>query len=262
MNLDPSEVVWNEVVFSLAKDVEKIVMSLFGKPEAGKTVGTNVSGDVTKYVDKISEDLVLERLKVLGINIVSEEVGLIDAGSDYTALVDPIDGSYNFVAGIPIFAFSFALFRREKPVYAALYEFVTENYYEAIPGHGAFLNGTPIKVSPAPPERAAVSFYTRGKGIGLIQRVKRIRVLGAIAVEMAYLAKGTLQGVVDIRNYVRPTDVAAGTVIVREAGGIVVDETRRDVKLTLSAEDKMNLIAASDWELLKIILEEVNSDGG
>ena len=258
---DPSEMAWNEVVFSMAKDVEKIVMPLFGKPEAGKTVGTNVSGDVTKYVDKVSEDLVLERLKVLGVNVVSEEVGLIDAGSDYTAVVDPIDGSYNFAAGIPIFAFSFALFQKERPVYAALYEFITKNYYEAIPGHGAFLNGKPIKVYPTPPERAAVSFYTRGKGIGLIQRVKRIRVLGAIAVEMVYLAKGTLQGVVDVRNYVRPTDVAAGTVIAREAGGIVVDETGKDLELTLSAEDKMNLIAASDRELLKIILEEVGSVG-
>ncbi|EEB74433.1 bifunctional fructose-bisphosphatase/inositol-phosphate phosphatase [Thermococcus sp. AM4] len=258
---DPSAVMWNEVVFSLAKDVEKAVMPIFGKPKAGKTVGTNVSGDVTKYVDKVAEEMVLERLKVLGINVVSEEVGSIDVGSDYTAVVDPIDGSYNFAAGIPIFAFSFALFRKEKPVYAALYEFATGNYYEAIPGNGAFLNGRPIKVQRVPASRAAISFYTRGRGVGLIGRVKRIRVLGAIAVELAYLARGTLQGVVDIRNYVRPTDVAAGVVLVREAGGVVVDDTGKEVSVHLSAEEKMNLIAASDRELLEIILEEVN-DGG
>ncbi len=258
---DPSEVMWNEVVFSLAKDIEKIVMPIFGKPEAGKDVGTNVSGDVTKYVDKIAEDKAVERLKALGINIVSEEVGFVDLGSEYTAVVDPIDGSYNFTAGIPIFAFSFALFRKKKPVYAALYEFATRNYYEAIPGEGAFMNGEPIRVRPLPHAKAAVSFYTRERGVGLIRRVKRVRVLGAIAVEMAYLARGTLQGVVDIRNYVRPTDVAAGTLLVREAGGKVVDEDGKDITVHLSAEEKMNLIAASDGELLRVILEEVNSDG-
>jgi len=258
---DPSEVMWKQVIFSLAKDLEKVVMPIFGKPEAGRDVGTNVSGDVTKYVDKVAEDVVLERLKGLGVNIVSEEIGFVDLGSEYTAVVDPIDGSYNFTAGIPIFAFSFALFQREKPVYAALYEFATENYYEAIPGKGAFLNGEPIRVRPLPPAKAAVSFYTRGRGVGLIRRVKRVRVLGAIAVEMAYLARGTLQGVVDVRNYVRPTDVAAGTLLVREAGGKVVDEAGKDIKIHLSAEEKMNIIAVSDEELLKLILEEVNSDG-
>lgn len=252
------DVQWNGIVFSLAKDVGKAVMPIFGKPKAGENVGTNVSGDVTKYVDKVSEELVLERLKPLGINVVSEEIGFLDNGSDYTAVVDPIDGSYNFAAGIPIFAFSFALFRGRKPVYAALYEPVTGNYYEAVPGEGAYMNGEPINVKPKPPEKAALSFYTRGRGTGLIKRVKRVRVLGAIAVELAYLARGTLQGVVDIRNYVRPTDIAAGTIIAREAGALVVDEMGRELKVKLSAEEKMNMIAASDEKLLEIILEEVN----
>ncbi|ASJ02983.1 fructose-1,6-bisphosphatase [Thermococcus profundus] len=251
------EVRWNEVVFSLAKDVERAVMPLFGKPKAGEVVGTNVSGDVTDYVDRVSEDIVLERLRPLGINVVSEEIGFIDNGSDYTAVVDPIDGSYNFTAGIPIFAFSFALFKGEKPVYGALYEFSTGNYYEAVPGKGAYMNGEPIRVQPKPPEKAALSFYTRGRGIGIIRRVKRVRVLGAIAVELAYLAKGALQGVVDVRNYVRPTDIAAGTMIAREAGAIVVDDTGKDLKIRLSAEEKMNLVAASDQRTLDIILEEV-----
>jgi myo-inositol-1(or 4)-monophosphatase len=248
---------WNEVVYSLAKDIEGLVKPLFGTPEGGRSVGTNVSGDVTKYVDKVAEETAIERLKPLGINIVSEEVGFIDQGSEYTAVIDPIDGSYNFSVGIPIFAFSFALFRKEKPVYSALYEFMAGRYYEAIPGEGAYLNGSPIHVSPSEPKKAAVSFYTRGAGTGLIGRVKRVRVLGAIAVELAYLARGALQAVVDARNYVRPTDVAAGVLLVREAGGIVTDERGKELKVHLSAEENMNIVAAADETLLRIILEEL-----
>ncbi|WP_010478517.1 bifunctional fructose-bisphosphatase/inositol-phosphate phosphatase [Thermococcus zilligii] len=250
---------WKEVVFSLARDVERAVMPLFGKPEGGKEVGKNVSGDVTKYVDRVAEDIVVERLKPLGINIVSEEIGLIDQGSDLTAVVDPIDGSYNFSSGIPVFALSFALFKGKRPVYSAIYEFLPGNYYEAIPGHGAYLNGRGINVVPGEPEKAAISFYTLGRGLGIIGRVKRIRVLGAIAVEMAYLARGSLQAVVDLRNYLRPTDVLAGTLLVREAGGIVVDESGREFNPSLSAEEKVNVVASSDKRLLKIILEGIKN---
>lgn len=121
---------WNEVAIEMAKEVEKVVMPLFGTPKAGETVGTNVSGDVTKYVDKVAEEIVLSRLQPLGVNIVSEEIGVIDSGSDYTVVIDPIDGSYNFAAGIPIFAFSFAVFEGKKPRYGAIYEFVTGHFYE------------------------------------------------------------------------------------------------------------------------------------
>ncbi|ASJ09579.1 fructose-1,6-bisphosphatase [Thermococcus siculi] len=250
---------WNELARELAGEVEKVVMPLFGTSKAGETVGTNVSGDVTKYVDKVAEDLVVRRLSSLGVNIVSEEIGFIDNGSDYTAVVDPIDGSYNFAAGIPIFAFSFAVFRGKKPVYGAIYEFVPKHFYEAIPGEGAFMNGRRIHVREPERGKEALSFYTRGRCTGLIEKVKRVRVLGAIAVELTYLAKGALDGVLDIRNYVRPTDIAAGVLIAREAGAIVTDERGREFEVHLSATEKTNVIAVNDEYLLKLILEELEN---
>ncbi len=253
------EIAWNEIARGLASDVEKVVMPLFGTPQAGRDMGTNVSGDVTKYVDKVAEDLVIERLKPLGINIVSEEVGFIDNGSDYTVVVDPIDGSYNFAAGIPIFAFSFAVFRGKRPVYGSIYEFVPKHFYEAIPGEGAFMNGKRIHVRKPERGKEALSFYTRGRCTGLIKRVKRVRVLGAIAVELTYLAKGALDGVLDIRNYVRPTDIAAGVLIAREAGAIVTDERGRELEVHLSATEQTNVIAVNDEYLLKMILEELEN---
>jgi len=254
------DIPWSEVAFDLAKNIEKAVMPLFGKPEAARVIGTNVSGDTTEYVDKVSEDLVISRLNKLGVNVVSEEAGFIDNGSDYTVVVDPIDGSYNFTSGIPVFGFSFAVFKAKKPVYGAIYEFLPGHFYEAVPGRGAFMNGEPIHVRTPERGKEALSFYTRGRCTNLIRRVKRVRVLGAIAVELTYLAKGAIDGVLDIRSYVRPTDIAAGVLIAREAGAVVTDERGRELQVKLSATEKTNIIATNDRYLLEIILEELENE--
>ena len=108
------EIAWNEIAFGIAKDIEKEVIPLFGTKKAAEIVGENVSGDTTEYVDRVSENIALSRLNALGVNVVSEEIGFVDNGSDYTVVIDPIDGSYNFVSGIPIFAFSFAVFQGKR----------------------------------------------------------------------------------------------------------------------------------------------------
>ncbi|WP_335755167.1 hypothetical protein [Thermococcus sp. P6] len=90
-----------------------------------------------------------------------------------------------------------------------IYEFITRDAYEGIPGEGAYLNGRKIHVRPLNERLIALDLYTRGRGSGILTKIKRTRLLGAVAVELAYLAKGSIDGVVDIRNYVRPTDIAA-----------------------------------------------------
>ncbi|WP_048152156.1 bifunctional fructose-bisphosphatase/inositol-phosphate phosphatase [Palaeococcus ferrophilus] len=251
---------WNEISLELAKEVEKAVMPLFGTKKAARTVGRSPSGDVTKFVDSVAENVILNRLSPLGVNIVSEEVGTITGESEYTVVVDPIDGSYNFVSGIPIFAFSFAVFKNENPLYGMIYEFVTGNVYEAIAGEGAYLNGERIRVRKAEEGKYALSFYTRGWGLELIKRVKRTRVLGAVALELAYLARGAIDGVLDIRNYVRPTDIAAGVLIAREAGAIVMDTEGKELRFSLSAEEKGNIIAVNDERVLKVVLDSLKQN--
>ncbi len=252
---------WESIGKELASEIKRKVMPLFGTRKAGEVMGKNVSGDVTEYVDRVSEDVIIERLRPLGVNVVSEEMGEISTGSDVTVVVDPIDGSFNFTHGIPIFAFSMAVFRREEPVYGMICELITGRTYEAFRGGGAFMDGKPIYVRPCEPKKAAVSFYTRGRGMDIINRVKRIRVLGAIAVELSYLAAGSLQAVADVRNYVRPTDVAAGVLIAREAGAIVTDARGHDLKIKLKASDRMNVIASSSRELHELIMRTIGGPG-
>jgi len=248
---------WREIALSIAKDIEKAIIPLFGMEKAGEIIRQNASGDTTEYVDKVSEDVIVSRLKPLGVNIVSEESGFINANSEFTVVVDPVDGSYNFVHGIPIFGFSMAVYRGKKPEYGMIYEFITGNTYEAIRDAGAFLNGKRISVSPSLPGRETISLYSRSDVSRIIGKVKRIRVLGAIAVELAYLARGSLNGVMDVRNYVRPTDVAAGVLLVKEAGGIIVDGEGKELNFELDPKVKLNIVAASDETLLKKLLEDL-----
>ncbi|CAB49202.1 bifunctional fructose-bisphosphatase/inositol-phosphate phosphatase [Pyrococcus abyssi] len=244
---------WRKIALDIINDFDQNVMPLFGDARAGETVGISPSGDETKVVDKVAENVVVSKFKALGVNIVSEEMGVIEQGSEYTVLIDPLDGSYNFISGIPFFALSVAIFKGEEPVYAFIYEPVVKKLYEGIPGQGAYLNGQRIKVRKLG-EKPSISFYTRGKGIELLNHVKRTRTLGAIALELAYLARGALDGVVDIRNYLRPTDIAAGVIIAKEAGALVKDSNGDEIEVSFSATDKVNLVAVNDEELLKMVL--------
>ncbi|AAL82138.1 fructose-1,6-bisphosphatase [Pyrococcus furiosus DSM 3638] len=245
---------WREVAIDIISDFETTIMPFFGNPDGGKLVKISPSGDETKLVDKLAEDLILSRITELGVNVVSEEVGVIDNESEYTVIVDPLDGSYNFIAGIPFFALSLAVFKKDKPIYAIIYEPMTERFFEGIPGEGAFLNGKRIKVRKTPDEKPSISFYSRGKGHEIVKHVKRTRTLGAIALELAYLAMGALDGVVDVRKYVRPTDIAAGTIIAKEAGALIKDSAGKDIDISFNATDRLDVIAVNSEELLKTIL--------
>ncbi|AEF95627.1 bifunctional fructose-bisphosphatase/inositol-phosphate phosphatase [Methanotorris igneus] len=248
---------WNEIALKIAKDIEKEIMPLFGKEEASKFIGFSPSGDQTKLVDKKAEDIVLKHLLPLDVNIVSEESGNINKESEYTVVIDPVDGSYNFINGIPICGFSFAVFKKDEPIYTMIYEFVTKNVYEGIPKRGAYLNGEKIKVRPLKLESISLSFYGNQR-INHIKNVKRVRILGAIAIELAYMAKGSLDGIVDIRRYIRPTDIVAGVVIAKEAGAIITDENGEELKFSLSATERLNVIAVNSKELLDIVLESIH----
>jgi myo-inositol-1(or 4)-monophosphatase len=247
---------WGKIALTIAKEIEKVIMPLFGKDEAKTLVGRNPSGDETKLVDKKAEDIIMKHLSKLDINIVSEEFGILDRGSEYTAVVDPLDGSYNFVNGIPFFCFSIAIFVKEMPFYGMIYEFLRKNAYEGIIGKGAYLNRETIKIDKSR-KSPTINFYTLGKGLKILNKVRRVRVLGAVALELAYLAKGATDGVVDVRNHIRPTDIAAGIIIAKEAGAIICDEKGKELKFKLNATDRINFIAVKDEKILDLIISNI-----
>ncbi|ACV24179.1 bifunctional fructose-bisphosphatase/inositol-phosphate phosphatase [Methanocaldococcus fervens] len=248
---------WDEIGKKIAKEIEKEIMSYYGRKDKSYIVGKSPSGDKTEIFDKISEDIALKYLKPLNVNVVSEELGIINNESEWTVVIDPIDGSFNFINGIPFFAFCFGVFKNNKPYYGLTYEFLTKSFYEAYKGKGAYLNGKKIKVKDFNPEDITISYYPNKKMDleKLRNKIKRVRIFGAFGLEMCYVAKGSLDAIFDVRPKVRAVDIASSYIICKEAGALITDKDGNELKFELNATDRINVIVANSKEMLDIILE-------
>lgn len=162
--------------------------------------------------------------------IVAEESGQHRGTSGFVWYVDPVDGTTNFIHGIPLYAVSIGVFASREPVCGVIALPALSELYEAESGKGAYLNGKPIRVSsvaalsdavvmPASP-RFTDSIATDDLPLAkLIQRVGKVRILGSVAVECCWVARGLGEGGIFYQQ--KPWDVAAGVVLIREAGGTV-----------------------------------------
>ena len=146
-----------------------------------------------------------------------------------TFVVDPIDGTLNFMRGRNCSAVSIALLKNKTPVYGVIYNPYADEMFTAERGRGAFLNGKPIRVSAVPLENAMVAFGTSPydadlsqktmKAAGLfLQRAGDLRRSGSAALDLCDVACGRADVFFELR--LRPWDVAAGSLIVTEAGGV------------------------------------------
>ena len=149
-------------------------------------------------------------------------------------VIDPIDGTEEFIAGIPEFAISIALVVEGTPAIGVLHNPATAELFYAETGGGAFCNGTPIHCSPCRPLKQAsmlVSQTEHRKGLlaGLIPLVAEIQYIGSVTYKLARLAAGTG----DLYVTVRPKnewDFCAGDLILREAGGVLWDQAGQTIR--------------------------------
>ncbi|HEY7666629.1 MAG TPA: inositol monophosphatase family protein [Actinomycetota bacterium] len=195
------------------------------------------SGDYVTAVDRASEAAIVRLLAEAtpGIPVVGEEGG--GRSGDQYWLVDPLDGTTNFLHGFPVVAVSVALVRDGAPVAGAVHAPFLGDTYRAAVGSGAWrvaADGTrsPIEVSRRPVERAIVGTgfpfrrkdlldrYLRTMGAALA-RFEDLRRPGAAALDLAWVASGVFDGFFELS--LAPWDVAAGAVLIAEAGGVVTD---------------------------------------
>jgi myo-inositol-1(or 4)-monophosphatase len=184
----------------------------------------------------------LERARP-GYSFLGEEGGLQE-GSDRTHcwIVDPLDGTLNFLHGIPHFAVSIALQREKALVAGVIYNPITDELFTAERGKGAFLNEHRIRVTGRArladaviacalphPSRGDVAL-ARNEHNAVQDRIAGLRRFGAAALDLAWVATGRFDAYWE--RGLSPWDTAAGIVLVREAGGFVTDAEGRDISLS------------------------------
>lgn len=219
--------------------------------------------DYVSEVDKKAEQIIINTiLKAFpDHNILGEEEGNIDNGSDFTWIIDPLDGTTNYLHGHPQYSISIAVKHQDKITHAAIFDPNRNDIYTAELGKGARLNNWRIRVSTT--ANLADSLLATGfptYDMSLLDKYMPIfkemllstsgqRRAGSAALDLAYVAAGMVDGFWEFN--LKPWDIAAGYLLVKEAGGLVCDFNGGQEML-----DSGNIIAANPKlvsPILKII---------
>ncbi|WP_462170415.1 inositol-1-monophosphatase [Pseudoalteromonas xiamenensis] len=213
-----------KVILRACEDLSKVEASQKG------------SNDFVTNVDKDAEAVIRETILKAYPNhsIVGEELGQIEGtDADYLWVIDPLDGTTNFIKGIPHFAVSIALKVKGRVEQAVVYDPVRSELFTASRGQGAQLNSKRLRVSNANDLSGTVlatGFPFKNKHHmdayldafkALFVHTADIRRAGSAALDMAYVAAGRVDGFYEIG--LKPWDTAAGELLVKEAGGMITD---------------------------------------
>ena len=193
-------------------------------------------GDYVSQADHRAEEIVFNELSKArpGYGFLMEERGAVEGSDDqHRWIVDPLDGTTNFLHGIPMFAVSFGLERQGVLVAGVIYNPAMDELYTAERGGGAFVNDRRMRVA----ARRQLSASVVGTGIPHLGRghhgqalidmknvmgeVSGVRRFGAASLDLAWVAAGRVDGFWE--DYLSPWDMAAGVLMIREAGGFVSD---------------------------------------
>jgi myo-inositol-1(or 4)-monophosphatase len=222
-----------EVLITAAREAGKIILHYFNgvfKIDHKDSINNLVTEVDTEAETKIIEVI---RARFPSHTIISEEVGELIKPSDYQWLIDPIDGTVNFAHGIPICCVSIGLLHKNELILGAVFNPMMNEFFFAEKGKGATLNGEPIKVSTKNEFKTAclVTGFpykwpaNREHPIKVFERIVLegvpVRRLGSAAIDLCWVACGRFDGFWEYNLH--SWDVAAGYLIVQEAGGRITD---------------------------------------
>ncbi|HHH79480.1 MAG TPA: hypothetical protein ENL13_01090 [Thermoplasmatales archaeon] len=227
----------------------------------GKKIGIGADGTPTEYIDKIAEDIAIKRIKdsKVAINILSEEAGFLDFGGEYTLVIDPIDGTRNAVRGIPFYATSLALGKNtlNSIEYGLVVNIPTGDIYMAEKGEGAYLNNHRI-FTPQHVSGKTLSSIVLGESgdrrMKNLPYTDNVRSFGVASLEMCLVAHGAVDSFMCLKKHLRVTDIAAATLIVREAHGVVVNREKKQLDMPCDILERTSVVAAVNNEVITRLL--------
>jgi myo-inositol-1(or 4)-monophosphatase len=215
----------------IAREAGALLMGYFRQRVAVEYKG---EADLVTVADRASETLIRDRIRSQwpSHDILGEEGGLVDTGSDYRWYVDPLDGTTNFAHGFPVFCVSMGLEHKGKLIAGVVYDPTRDEMFTAEAGGGAFLNQQPIhvsKIAKLNESLIATGFpsHKRHKNPNIFfyhqitLRTHGVRRAGSAALDLCSVAAGRLEGFWEFN--LNPWDTAAGVLIVEEAGGKATD---------------------------------------
>lgn len=219
----------------IATSVGRFIRQELGRVE-GQQIETKSLNSLVSYVDKQAEEQLVEALRALlpasGF-LTEEETVATDTSQNLRWIIDPLDGTTNFLHQVPVFSISIALQQAGEIVLGVVYEINRQECFYAWKGGGAFLNGHPIRVSGQAQLADSLlatgfPYYDYGHLAAymqiltyFVQHTRGIRRLGSAAVDLAYTACGRFDGFYEYGLHA--WDLAAGVLLVQEAGGKVSD---------------------------------------
>jgi myo-inositol-1(or 4)-monophosphatase len=200
-------------------------------------------GDLVTEADQQSEKVILQWITkhFPDHQILAEESGLSHQQSEFIWAIDPLDGTTNYAHQYPMVAVSIGLIHQDEPILGVIYNPFTEELFQAAKGFGAKLNGERLTVSSIPTlkdsllatgfayDRRETTENNYAEFCHFTHLSQGVRRAGAASLDLAYVACGRLDGYWE--RGLKPWDIAAGSVIVREAGGVVSDYKRGPLQL-------------------------------
>lgn len=280
----------------IIREVGPAVREYAGTELGGTEVKTGADGTPTSYIDQVAEEKIINILKNADVlsYLVSEEVGELKLGRGtkrsvvltqelrrtdlkedeipkFIFLIDPVDGTSNAIKEIPAYTISIAVADVNQGRVATindvelgfLYNLANGNFFEAEKGKGCKLNNEKVK----PSDVIKVNQMTLGgftktgtsEASKLVDSARRMRVLGSVVLELSYVASGKYDAFLDLRGS-RIIDIAAGKLILEEAGGIITDKYGQKIDNVLSIYEKTIVVAANNEIMHKEIIDILNNN--
>lgn len=255
-----------EVLRAMARSAREAVMTAFPDGGGDRIVQSGSDGNITREIDRVAESAILRCRAELDVpwGVFSEEAGWVEGDPGKTLIVDPIDGTYNAMHGIPLYSTSLGL--ASGPVHNITSSVVMNvplgKSFEAVKGEGAWYNGLEIRTRPFVEERSVFNSFLGPTSLEenrlLFSWPYRGRYFGSISLEVCYVAKGAIDLFALFYRVPRITDIAGSFLILNEAGGrMLASEGREwlDYIPMLDTSEKRDFLVMGDCHQMERILE-------